>query len=126
VALDSTAKILIVDDMLAMLISMGRALRQLGYNNIVEAENGEDAFAALQAHGDVALIISDWNMQPVDGLELLHAVRGDARYADVPFILASAEATSLRQQAGSASAVVIAKPFDVETLRGAIAKALQP
>jgi two-component system chemotaxis response regulator CheY len=122
-ALDDSAKILIVDDMVAMLVGLNRSLKQLGYTNIVEAENGEEAFAALAAHGDIALVISDWNMQPMDGLELLRAVRGDKRFVDLPFILASAEAGSLRRQADRERVTIIAKPFDIETLRSAVAAA---
>lgn len=120
--LDPAAKILIVDDTLAMLVSLRRALWQLGYANILEGENGEEGLYLMRANPDIALVISDWNMEPVDGLEFLRAMRADARFKDVPFILASADAATVRKLAMvSGATVVLAKPFTTEILSGALA-----
>jgi two-component system chemotaxis response regulator CheY len=120
-ALDTAAKILIADDTLAMLVSLRRALAQLGYANIIEAENGEEALYLLRANSDTALLISDWNMEPMDGLELLRAVRADARFKTLPFILASADAAAVRKLAMlSGAMLVMQKPFSIETLQRAL------
>ena len=122
--LDTAAKILIADDTLAMLVSLRRALVQLGYTNIIEAENGEEALYLLRANSDTALVISDWNMEPMDGLELLRALRADARFKSLPFILASADAAAVRKLAMLSGAMqVIQKPFSTETLQRALAEA---
>ncbi len=120
-SLSSAAKIIIVDDVAMMLTGLRRALTQLGFSDIIEAHDGAQAFAALEANTDTALIISDWNMEPMDGLALLHAVRADARFRDLPFILVSANAEIVRDTAAAAGAsMVLAKPFDVNALRAAI------
>ncbi len=116
------AKILIVDDTLAMLVSLRRALAQLGYANILEGENGEEGLYLLRANPDTALVISDWNMEPVDGLEFLRAVRADSRFKTVPFILASADAATVRKLAMVSGATqVLQKPFGTDVLREALA-----
>ena len=112
------AKIIIADDTIPMLIALRRALVQLGYANIIEAENGEEAFAALKVNPDTQLIISDWNMSPMDGLELLTAVRAGTQFQKLRFILVSADAAGVRVKALEAGAThVLAKPFGVEKLR---------
>jgi two-component system chemotaxis response regulator CheY len=121
--LASTAKILIVDDLPALVTGLRRALGQLGFTNVIEAANGEEALALLQGNNDTVLVISDWNMEPMDGLALLKALRADARFAKLPFILASAEANAdLRRRANTAGvSLILPKPFDVAALRTAIA-----
>lgn len=122
--LDSAAKIIIADDMPAMLTGLRRALAQLGFTHVIEAADGAEAFAALGANPDTALVISDWNMEPMDGLALLGAVRADARFRKLPFILISADAGAVREKAARAGvSLVLAKPFDAEVLRKAIAEA---
>ena len=122
--LDHAAKILIADDMPGMLTGLKRALVQLGFSNVVEAADGTQAFTALGANPDTALVISDWNMEPMDGLALLDAVRADARFQTLPFILISADASPRMraQAAASGASLVLAKPFDAEMLRAAIAE----
>jgi len=125
--LHAAAKILIADDMPAMLTGLKRALAGLGFTNVLEASDGAAALVVLKLNADTALVISDWNMEPMDGLEFLRAVRADARFANLPFILASADAgPSLREKAArDGVSLVLAKPFDAETLRIAIAS-LEP
>ena len=121
--LDSAAKIIIADDMISMLVGLRRALAQLGFTNVIEAADGTAAVAALDVNPDTTLVISDWNMEPMDGLALLGAVRADARFQNLPFILISADASpSMRERAAKAGvSLVLAKPFDVEMLRVAMA-----
>ncbi len=118
-----TSKILIVDDVPSLLTGLRRALARLGYDNVIEATDGAEALALLQGNTDVVLIISDWNMEPMDGLAFLAAVRADKRFQNLPFILASADAnSSMRERAAKAGvSLVLAKPFDATTLRVAIA-----
>lgn len=120
--LDPAAKILIADDSVAMLVSLRRALSQLGYSTILEAESGEEAIYLLRANPDTALVISDWNMEPLDGIELLRAMRTDMRFKALPFILASADAATVRNLAmASGASLVLAKPFTVGALGDALA-----
>lgn len=121
--LAETSKIILADDAPAMLTGMRRALAQLGCTEIIEAENGQEALALLKANPDTALIISDWNMEPMDGLAFLAAVRADPDFQGLPFILASADASAtLREKAAKLGvSFVLAKPFDAATLRKAIA-----
>jgi two-component system, chemotaxis family, chemotaxis protein CheY len=121
--MENTAKILIVDDMTAMLVALRRALAHLGFTNVIEAESGAEALAALQANPDIALIISDWNMEPMDGLELLGAVREHGQISRVPFVLASAEADdALTARAKNCGvSCVLTKPFDASALKRALA-----
>ena len=126
--LSSDAKILIVDDMTAMRTALRRAFVQMGCRNIVEAADGAEAFAALEANDDTALVISDWNMEPMDDLALLAAVRAAVRLQELPFILMSSEADQrLRDKASAVGAsLVLQKPFDVEVLRKAIDELVAP
>lgn len=122
--LSSSAKIIIADDLIPMLVSLRRILNQLGFSEIHEGVSGVEALAALHDNPDAALVISDWNMQPMDGLEFLEEIRKDRRFAGLPFILISAETSPrLREQAlaGGAS-LVLAKPVDADILRKAIAE----
>ncbi|MHB1206199.1 MAG: response regulator [Rhodospirillaceae bacterium] len=121
-AAQDTAKILVVDD----LDSMRRALRQilgkLGFAAVVECEDGAQALTHLR-EDNITLVISDWQMEPMDGLALLREVRNDARLAGLPFILVSGEATpQLHERANAAGAsLVLSKPFSPDTLRDALA-----
>ena len=126
--LDPAAKICIVDDTSSMLIGLRRALLKLGYGTVIEATNGQEAFAGLEANADTALVISDWNMAPMDGLALLAAVRADKRFHKLPFILISADAgPHLREKAAQLDvSLVLAKPFDAEKLRAAINDVPEP
>ena len=125
--LHPTSKIMIVDDIPSLLTGLRRALAHLGFENVIEAADGAEALALLLGNTDVVLIISDWNMEPMDGLAFLTAARADRRFQSLPFILASADASpSLHEQAAkSGVSLVLAKPFDAATLRMAIAS-LEP
>ena len=89
-ALDKATKVLIVDDYKTMLRIIRNLLKQLEFDNVEEATDGQEALAKLRA-GQFGLVISDWNMQPMTGLDLLKEVRADARLKDTPFIMITAE-----------------------------------
>lgn len=116
-ATDTSMKVLVVDDFATMRRIVKNILTQLGFKNIVEADDGTTAMDILKST-KVDMIISDWNMPKMTGLELLKAVRADADMADVPFIMVTAEA----QQDNIILAVkakvsqYIVKPFTAETL----------
>lgn len=114
---DTDMKVLVVDDFATMRRIVKNILTQLGFKNIVEADDGATAVDLLKTE-KVDLIISDWNMPKMTGLELLQHVRADANMADVPFVMVTAEA----QQDNIILAVkakvsqYIVKPFTAETL----------
>jgi two-component system chemotaxis response regulator CheY len=115
-------RVFIVDDYNTMLRILRNLLRQLDINNVDEATNGDTAYQMLQ-RTPPDLIISDWNMQPVTGLDLLKKVRADARLKHIPFIMVTAESKTenvvAAKQAGVSNYIV--KPFNAETLRAKIA-----
>jgi two-component system chemotaxis response regulator CheY len=115
---DKSLKILIVDDYKTMLRIIRNVLRQIGLLNVDEANDGAEAFAMLK-QGDYGLVISDWNMQPITGLDLLQQVRADDKLSRLPFIMVTAESKIenivAAKQAGVSNYVV--KPFSAETLR---------
>ncbi len=116
-AIDKNMKILIVDDFSTMRRIVKNILRQLGFSNIIEADDGSTGLDALQKE-KVGMIVSDWNMPKMTGLELLKAVRADDALKDIPFLMVTAEA----QQENIIEAVkagvsnYIVKPFTAETL----------
>lgn len=86
-------KILIVDDMMTMRKLVAKALTELGFTNLTDADNGESALEKIKLVGSeqFQLIVSDWNMPKVSGLELLKTVRQMSAYKDIPFVLLTAE-----------------------------------
>ena len=124
-AMDKNMNVLIVDDYKTMLRIIRNLLKQLEFDNVEEATDGAEALAKLRA-GSFGLVISDWNMQPMTGLDLLKEVRADARLKDLPFIMITAESKTenvvAAKQAGVSNYIV--KPFNAETLREKIEKVL--
>ena len=120
-ATDKTTNILIVDDYKTMLRIIRNLLRQLDFNNVEEATDGAEALAKLRG-GAFDLVISDWNMQPMTGLQLLQEVRADGRLKGLPFIMVTAESKTenvvAAKQAGVSNYIV--KPFNAQTLRAKI------
>lgn len=120
-AINKAMPILIVDDYKTMLRIVRGLLNQIGFNNIDEATDGT---AALQLIGQkqYGLIISDWNMEPMSGFELLQKVRGAEKTRTLPFIMVTAESKTenviLAKQAGVSNYIV--KPFNADTLKGKI------
>jgi len=117
--------VLIVDDYKTMLRIIRNLLKQLEFDNVEEATDGAEALQKLRA-GHFGLVISDWNMTPMTGLDLLKEVRADARLKDLPFIMITAESKTenvvAAKQAGVSNYIV--KPFNAETLKEKIEKVL--
>lgn len=118
-AVPKNMPILIVDDYKTMLRIVRNLLKSLGFENVDEATDGSMALnmLTLKRYG---LIISDWNMEPMSGFELLKKVRADEKTKTMPFIMVTAESKTenviAARQAGVSNYIV--KPFNAETLKG--------
>jgi len=124
-AVDKNMNILIVDDYKTMLRIIRNLLRQLGFVNIDEATDGSMALQMLRG-GNYGLVISDWNMEPMTGLQLLREVRADAKLKGTPFIMVTAESKTENVIAAKEAGVsnYIVKPFNAETLQGKMVSVL--
>ena len=111
--------ILIVDDYKTMLRIIRNLLKQLGFNTVEEATDGSSALQKLRDR-EFGLIISDWNMEPMSGLQLLKEVRKDLKLKELPFIMITAESKSENVIAAKEAGVsnYIVKPFNAATLKG--------
>ena len=116
--MDKNMQILIVDDYKTMLRIIGNLLKQLGFSNIDEATDGGMALGKLRDK-NYGLVISDWNMEPMSGLQLLKEVRSDEKLKAMPFIMITAESKTENVIAAKAAGVnnYIVKPFNAETLK---------
>jgi two-component system chemotaxis response regulator CheY len=114
---DKELRFLVVDDFSTMRRIVRNLLKELGFNNVDEAEDGVDALTKLRA-GGIDFVISDWNMPNMDGLALLKNIRGDGVMAALPVLMVTAEAKKeniiAAAQAGASGYVV--KPFTAATL----------
>ena len=121
-AFDLSMPILVVDDYSTMIRIIRNLLKQLGFENVDEASDGSAALAKMQTKR-YGLVISDWNMEPMSGLELLREVRADPALAALPFIMVTAEARAAKiaeaQRAGVSGYII--KPFGAEALNLKIA-----
>src|SRR4051812_45335053 len=124
-SVDFSQPVLVVDDYKTVVRIMHNLLKQAGFANVDTALDGGDAIAKMKAR-KYGLVISDWHMAPMDGLELVRQAKADADLKDTPIILVSGEAAPDRldvaRDAGAAAYVV--KPFDAETIRNRIERAL--
>jgi two-component system chemotaxis response regulator CheY len=120
--MSKTLAVLVVDDYATMRRIIRNLLQQLGFTDVDEAADGEQALAKLRDK-DFDLVISDWNMEPMTGLDLLKAVRADARLKALPFIMVTAESKTenvvAAKQAGVSNYIV--KPFNAEILKQKLA-----
>jgi two-component system chemotaxis response regulator CheY len=116
-------KILVVDDFSTMRRIIRNLLRELGFNNIFEADDGQSALPKLQS-GGIDLLITDWNMPGMTGIDLLRFVRADPNLAQLPVLMVTAEAKRDQiveaAQAGVNGYVI--KPFTAATLQEKIEK----
>ncbi len=111
-------RILVVDDYATMRRIVRNLLTQIGYTEIDEASDGVTALQKLR-ESKFGLIISDWNMEPMTGLQLLKEIRADAKLAPTPFIMVTAESKTENVIAAKQAGVnnYIVKPFNAETLK---------
>ncbi len=123
--MDTSIKVLVVDDFATMRRIVKGVLKQLGFDNIVEAEDGSIALDTLKKE-EIGLIVSDWNMPNMSGLDLLKAVKGDDGLKGIPFIMVTAE--GLKENVLEAVKVgvtnYIVKPFTPEAFSEKIQAAL--
>jgi two-component system, chemotaxis family, chemotaxis protein CheY len=124
-AVNMDMNVLIVDDYKTMLRIVNNLLKQLGFKNVYEATDGGMALGMLREK-DYGLVISDWNMEPMTGLQLLKEVRADAKLKATPFIMVTAESKTENVVAAKQAGVnnYIVKPFNAETLKSKIVTVL--
>jgi two-component system chemotaxis response regulator CheY len=124
-AVDKSTPILVVDDYKTMVRIVRNLLQQLGFDNVDDASDGASALAKLRAKR-FGLVISDWAMEPMSGLELLQAMRADTALQTLPFIMITAENRKERvaraEEAGANGYIV--KPFSAEALSERIARVM--
>jgi two-component system, chemotaxis family, chemotaxis protein CheY len=120
-ALDPTMPVLVVDDYNTMVRIIRNLLRQLGFADVDDASDGLEAIAKMQAKR-YGLVISDWNMEPMTGFDLLRRVRADPELGDTPFIMVTAESKTENVIAARKAGVnnYIVKPFNAQTLKAKI------
>ncbi len=126
--IDLSEKILVVDDFSTMRRIVKTTLKQIGYEQILEAESGDEAQALLKEEGPFGLVVCDWNMPGMSGLDLLRWVRQTDRLRGLPFLMVTAEAKRENIleaiQAGVTNYVV--KPFNKQKLAEKIQAIAQP
>jgi len=117
-ALDKNMKVLVVDDFSTMRRIVKNLLRDLGFTNIQEADDGSTALPMLQS-GEFEFVVTDWNMPGMQGIDLLKAIRADASLSHIPVLMVTAEAKKeqivMAAQAGVNGYIV--KPFTAATLK---------
>lgn len=121
--MDKNMKILIVDDFSTMRRIIKNLLRDLGFNNTDEADDGNTGLPKLQA-GNYDFLVTDWNMPGMTGIELLRAVRADERLKSLPVLMVTAEAKKEQIVMAAQEGVngYIVKPFTAQTLKEKIDK----
>lgn len=117
-ALDLTLPILVVDDFQTMIRIIRNLLKQLGFEEVDDATDGTTALSRMKEKR-YGLVISDWNMEPISGYELLRQVRADERLRGTPFIMITAESKTENVIAAKKAGVsnYIVKPFNAQTLK---------
>jgi two-component system, chemotaxis family, chemotaxis protein CheY len=118
---DTKTRVLVVDDMMTMRKIVMKACKEIGFESITEAPDGQKAWEVINASegGPFGLVISDWNMPNCSGLDLLKRVRADGRYKTTPFVLLTAESEAEQVKSALAAGVdnYIIKPFTPDILR---------
>jgi len=124
-AVDTSMSVLIVDDYKTMLRIIRNLLKQIGFENVDDAADGAEALEKLRGK-DYGLVISDWNMEPMTGFELLKEVRADDKMRKTPFIMVTAESKTDNVVAAKQAGVdnYIVKPFNAETLKSKLTAVL--
>lgn len=124
-AVDTTMSVLIVDDYKTMLRIIRNLLKQIGFENVDDAADGAEALEKLREK-EYGLVISDWNMEPMTGFELLKEVRADDKMRKTPFIMVTAESKTDNVVAAKQAGVdnYIVKPFNADTLKSKLTAVL--
>lgn len=112
-------KILVVDDSSTMRRIIKNTLQRLGHEEVLEAEHGVEAWALLGQHPDVQVLVTDWNMPEMNGLELVKKVRAESKYADMPIIMVTTEGGKAEVITALKAGVnnYIVKPFTPQVLK---------
>ena len=120
-ALNLSLSMLVVDDSSTMIRIISNQLRQIGFVDIDEVQGGTTALAKMRTKR-YGLVISDWNMEPITGIDLLRQVRADPGLGDVPFIMVTAETRTKNVIAARDAGVnnYIVKPFEAQMLKAKI------
>ena len=120
-AVDTSMSVLVVDDYNTMIRIIRNLLKQLGFENIDDASDGSAALNKMRGK-KYGLVISDWNMEPMTGYDLLQVVRNDPNLAETPFIMVTAESKTENVIAAKKAGVsnYIVKPFNAQTLKSKI------
>jgi two-component system, chemotaxis family, chemotaxis protein CheY len=118
---DTTMPVLVVDDYNTMIRIIRNLLRQLGFADVDDANDGASALAKMRTKR-YGLVISDWNMEPMSGYDLLQQVRSDPGFGATPFIMVTAESKTENVIAAKKAGVnnYIVKPFNAQTLKAKI------
>jgi len=119
-------KLLVVDDSSTMRRIIKNTLSRLGYDNVLEGEDGLQGWNALNENTDVGMLITDWNMPEMNGLELVKKVRADARFSDLPIIMVTTEGGKAEVITALKAGVnnYIVKPFTPQVLKEKLAAVL--
>lgn len=124
-AVDTSMNVLVVDDYQTMIRILRNLLSQLKFTNIHDATDGTAALQKLREN-EFGLVVSDWNMEPMTGLQLLREVRNDPKLKNIPFIMVTAERKPdniiAAKEAGVSNYIV--KPFNKETLKSKLVSVL--
>jgi two-component system chemotaxis response regulator CheY len=115
--MDLNMKVMIVDDFATMRRILRNILKQIGFKNIIEADDGKNALKELKKE-KVDLIMCDWNMPEMPGIELLKSIRSDDELKDIPFVMVTAEAQkdNIIEAVKSGVSNYVVKPFTAETI----------
>jgi len=124
-AVEMTMQILVVDDYKTMIRIIRNLLKQIGFENVDDAADGQEAYDKMKEN-KYGLVISDWNMEPMTGYELLQKVRGDDDLKGTPFIMVTAESKTENVVAAKRAGVnnYIVKPFNAGTLKAKMSAVL--
>ena len=115
---DPNMKILVVDDMVTMRRIVKNILRQLGFSNIDEAENGQEALQKLRSD-TFGCVVADWNMPVMTGIDMLRAIKADEKLKAIPVLIVTGKAqqSNLVEAVQAGASDYIVKPFTVETMQ---------
>lgn len=121
-----TLKLLVVDDSSTMRRIIKNTLSRLGYEDVLEGEDGLQGWSVLDANADIGMLITDWNMPEMNGLELVKKVRADSRFSDLPIIMVTTEGGKAEVITALKAGVnnYIVKPFTPQVLKEKLAAVL--